>query len=108
MIVVSVSLLLTLSSCPQDHNFRVRTRAKQYSNSNDNDYLYQAFIVFVMRWTIWYHLYNLKNVETVNFQALACNIKPVTFGCFSRFLNCTNVNKSRKAIYVFYILFLKI
>ena len=49
---------------------------------------------------IWYHLYNLKNVENTHGGVLIL----VTFlkltllhGCFSRFLNCTKANKSRNA-----------
>ena len=38
----------------------------------------------VMRCAIWYHLYNLKNVENTHRGVL-------------RFLNCTNGTKSRKA-----------
>ena len=51
-------------------------------------------------------LYNFKNVKNthgivlllVKLQAEACNLLKVTLllGCFSRFLNCTNVTKSRK------------
>ena len=40
----------------------------------------------VMRWAIWYHLYNSKNVKL-----------PLLHGRFSRFLNCTNGTKLRNA-----------
>ena len=56
-----------------------------------------------MRCAIWYHWYNLKNVKKthggllllVNLQALV----KVTLlhWCFSRFLNCLNCYKLRKA-----------
>ena len=61
---------------------------------------------------IWYHLYNLKNVENVHERVillvkyyfskvtLLVKLKPATLlkvlllhGCFSRFLNCTNGTK---------------
>ena len=60
-----------------------------------------------MRWAIWYHLYNLKNVESthggvlilVKLQASPCNLLKLTIlhGCFSRFLNFTNDTKSCNA-----------
>ena len=63
-----------------------------------------------MRYAIWYHLSNLKNVKNthggmlllVKLQAKS-NLLKVTFlyGCFSRFLNCTNNTKSRKASHMF-------
>ena len=57
-----------------------------------------------MRCTIWYHLYNLKNVKNthggvlilVKLQALSLK-RTLLHGCFSRFLNSTNGTKSRKA-----------
>ena len=42
----------------------------------------------VMRWTIWYHLHNFKNVK---------NTQPATLLKLTRFLNCTNGTKSRNA-----------
>ena len=42
-----------------------------------------------MRSAIWCHLYNLKNVKNTH------------EGVFSRFLNCTNTSKSRKASQMF-------
>ena len=57
-----------------------------------------------MRCTIWYNLYNLKNVKNtyrgvlrlVKLQTSACNLLKVKLlhRYFSRFLNCTNVTKS--------------
>ena len=51
---------------------------------------------------MWYHLYNLKNVENSHGGVLLL-VKPTTLlkvtllhGCFSRFLNCANATKSRK------------
>ena len=53
--------------------------------------------------TIWYHLYNLKNVKNTHGGVLILD-KPATLlkltlldGCSSRFLNCTNSTKSRNA-----------
>ena len=56
--------------------------------------------------SIWYHLYNLKNVKNthggvlllVKLQALL----KVTLlhGCFSRFLNCTNGTKSHNTSHI--------
>ena len=44
---------------------------------------------------IWYHLYNLKNVKnTHNGMLLLGKLQAeatLFHGCFSRFLNCTNV-----------------
>ena len=52
--------------------------------------------------TVWYHLYNFKNVKKshggglilVKLQASACNITKSNTPpwAFSRFLNCTNGN----------------
>ena len=62
----------------------------------------------MMRCAIWYHLYNLRNVKnthggvllSVKLQVKACNFTVTLFhGCFSRFLNCKNGTKTRKAIY---------
>ena len=44
--------------------------------------------------TIWYHLYNLKNVENTRETLLKVALLR---GYFSRFLNCTNGTKSRNA-----------
>ena len=48
-----------------------------------------------MRCAIWYHLYNFKNVKNTHGGVLL----KVTLlhGCFSRFSNCANGTKSRKA-----------
>ena len=45
-----------------------------------------------MRYAIWLHLYNLKNVKNTHGGVLT-----LLHGCFSRFLNCTNATKSRNA-----------
>ena len=55
--------------------------------------------------TIWYHLYNLKNVKNthggvlllVKLQALKVTL---FHGCFSGFLNYKNDTKSRKASHI--------
>ena len=58
----------------------------------------------VMRCPIWHHLYDLKNVKNTHGGVL----KPTTLlkltlllGCFSRFLNCPNVTKSRKGSHIY-------
>ena len=52
----------------------------------------------MVRCAIWYYSYNLKNVKNTHGRVLLLVLK-VTFlyGCFSRFLNCTNGIKSRNA-----------
>ena len=47
--------------------------------------------------TIWYHLYNLKNVKNTNGGVLLTLLN----GCFSRFLNCANGTKSRNASHMY-------
>ena len=42
---------------------------------------------------IWYYLYNLKNVKNTHGGVLL--LVALLHGCFLRFLNCTNVTKSR-------------
>ena len=59
---------------------------------------------------IWHHLYNLKYVKNTHGRVLfleySCRLKRTTFtkkilrGIFSRFLNCTNGAKSRKALHI--------
>ena len=59
----------------------------------------------VMRFTIWDHLYNLKNVKNTHrgllillkLQALKLTL---LHGCFSHFLNCTNGTKSCNAPHI--------
>ena len=52
---------------------------------------------------IWYHLYNLKNVKNTHEGVLLLVLKvTLLHGCFSRFLNCTNGTKSRKASHMIY------
>ena len=64
-------------------------------------------MIYVVRCTIWYHLYNLKNVKNthggvlilVKLHAKACNFTKINTSTwvFARFLNCTNSTKSRNA-----------
>ena len=67
-----------------------------------------------MRFAIWYHFYNLKNVKNTHAGVLisvkVAGLKPATLlkltllhGCFSRFLNCTNGTKSRNAPHIDYL-----
>ena len=67
----------------------------------------QTMISHVMYYTIWYHLYNLKNMKKTHGGVLLL-VKPATLlkvtllhGCFSRFLNCANGTKSRKASHIY-------
>ena len=62
-----------------------------------------------MRYAIWYHLYNLKNVKNthegvlllIKLQAKRLQLKvTLLHGCFSHFLNCTNDTKSRKTAHM--------
>ena len=65
-----------------------------------------------MLYTIWYHLHNLKNVKNshggmllwVKLQAEACIFSKsnILHDCFSRFLNCANDTKSRKASHLYF------
>ena len=64
-------------------------------------FMKRRMTLFVMRCTIWCHLYNLKHAKNTHGGVL---LKPATLlkvtllhGCFSRVLNCTNDTKSRKA-----------
>ena len=67
-------------------------------------------MIYVVRYAIWYHLYNLKNVKNthgrvlflVKLQAEACNFTKSNTppGCFLRFLNCTNGTKLRNAPHI--------
>ena len=53
--------------------------------------------------TIWYYLYNLKNMKNTHggVLLLATLLKVTLFyGCFLRFLNCTNGTKSRNASHI--------
>ena len=49
-----------------------------------------------MRWVIWYHLHNLKNVRNAHEGVLLLAKLTFLHGRFSRFLSCTNGTKSRK------------
>ena len=55
-------------------------------------------IIYVVRYAIWYHLYNLKNVKPATLLKLA-----LFHGSFSRFLNCTNGTESRNASHLKYL-----
>ena len=48
---------------------------------------------------IWYHLYNLKHVKNVLQPATLLKVT-LLHGCYSRFLNCTNGTKLRKASHI--------
>ena len=48
---------------------------------------------------IWYHLYHLKNIKRTTLLKIT-----LLNGCFSRFLNCTNGTKSRKASHLIKVL----
>ena len=61
--------------------------------------------VYVVHWTIWYHLYNLKNMKNTHGGVLilvkllvknthAGVLILLLHGCFSGFLNCANGTKS--------------
>ena len=63
-----------------------------------------------MRWSIWYHLHNLKDVENAHRRVLLlvklqvhATLLEVTLlhGRLSRFLNCKNDTKSRKTSHKF-------
>ena len=55
-------------------------------------------VITLMPCTIWYHLHNLKNVKNTRERVLTLLLKVIFLhGCFTCFLNCTNVTKSRKA-----------
>ena len=57
-----------------------------------------------MRCAIWYHLHNLENVENTNGGVLLLVKlkKKILHGCFSRFLNCANGTKLRKASHMIF------
>ena len=76
------------------------------SEKQKNCFLMFPEDIVVMRYAIWYHLYNSKNVKNtmealllVKLQASAWNFTKGTLlhGCFPRFLHCTNGNKSGNA-----------
>ena len=48
----------------------------------------------------WYHLHNFKNMKNIHGGVsllVKLEASALFHGCFSRFINCTNVTKSRKA-----------
>ena len=55
----------------------------------DWSYKKKTYVTYVVRYAIWYHLYNLKNVKNTHGGVLIL--------CFSRFLICKNGTKSRNA-----------
>ena len=50
--------------------------------------------------SIWYHLYNLKNVKSTHGGVLFLLKVTLLHGCFSRFLNCTNGTKSHNTSHI--------
>ena len=56
-----------------------------------------AYVLNAMRCAIWYHFYNLKNVENTHGGVLISVKLTLPHGCFSLFLNCKNGTKSRNA-----------
>ena len=56
----------------------------------------------MMRWAIWYHLYNLKIMKNTHGGVLNLILLKLTLlhGCFPRFSNCTNGSKSRNASHI--------
>ena len=55
--------------------------------------------VYVMRYAIWYYLYNLKRKKHPWRNATLLKVT-LLHGCFSHFLNCTNGTKSRNASHI--------
>ena len=84
---------------------------KWEQNNIANSIFLNNYSIYVMRYAIWYHLYNFKKREkhlwmSVNFSKVA-GLKPATLlklallhGCFSRFLNCANGTKSHNASHI--------
>ena len=56
--------------------------------------------VSVMRYVIWYYLFNLKNVKNAHAGACKFTKSNTPPWVFSRFLNCTNGTKSRKTLQI--------
>ena len=50
--------------------------------------------------SIWYHLYNLKNVKSTHGGVLLLLKVTLLHGCFSHFLNCTNGTKSHNTSHI--------
>ena len=48
---------------------------------------------------IWYHLYNVKNMKNTHGEVLLLKVS-LLHGYFSRFLNCGNGTKTRKASHI--------
>ena len=53
--------------------------------------------------TIWYHLYNLKNLKNTHGGVLLLLKVALLHGCFSHFLNCRNSNKLHKASNIIFL-----
>ena len=53
-----------------------------------------------MRYAIWYHLYNLKNVKNTHGGVLILVKIKTPPWVFSRFLDCTNGTKSHNAPHI--------
>ena len=60
-----------------------------------------SFETHVALCAIWYQLYNLRNTKNTHGGVLLLLLKvTMHHGYFSRFLNCTNSTKSRKASHI--------
>ena len=64
-----------------------------------------SLFVCMMRCAIWYHLYNLKKRKKRPWRSVTFTLTLLR-GCFSRFLNCANGTKSRKAPLMCFLCFL--
>ena len=69
--------------------------------------IHTNILTYVMLCAIWLHLYNVKKRGNCAVLLLVCRLKLATVlkvtllhGCFSRFLNCTNGTKSRRASHI--------
>ena len=84
-------------------NFTDTVYARYNWLDNGNSEITVAYITLC---AIYYHLENVKNIHggvivLVKLQAKPATLPKVSFlyGCFSRFLNCTNGTKSRKTLH---------
>ena len=57
-------------------------------------------VIYVMRCAIWYRLYDFKKHEKQSQRSVTLLKVTLLHGCFSCFLNCTNVTKSGNASHV--------
>ena len=88
-------------------NIEIHVMCKFFAFYNN---LVEPLKLIVVRCTIWYHLYNLKNLKNIHggvlilvklqaFEAFNfTKINTAAWVFFSRFLNCTNGTKSRDAL----------